>query len=179
MYVSLGQAVLALDPGVPPNEPWFEERDAGSVHYKAAHPSKQVYLKGAMVGWKIRAGEMAGPTEIVTLTPYNESTGPRDPGDGFRWIEERVIGGRGIIMIPPPEWSPGAGTDLMRMTTGSTTLYATEDRKELADHAAPGAGGFVLYEPKAGWSSALGRWVLPALFAAAAATGAVVVSLHR
>lgn len=184
MYVGMGQARVAQ--AVNPDE-FFEQRTApNGTRYKAARPHMTTYLKGAMVGWQVRQSSTDGRSDLATLTPYNESTGPRDPGDGFRWIEERWLLGRGIIMIPPAEWVPGGGTDLMRMTTGTTKLIATESLGELDEHAAIGKDGFVLYDPKVGWTVAgtkpIGKaslWPYAVLFAAAAIGGGALLGLRR
>lgn len=183
MYVGMGQARVAAAV----NPDFFEERTApNGTPYKAARPHMTTYLKSAMVGWQVRQASTAGGSDLATLTPYNESTGPRDPGDGFRWIEERWLRGRGIIMIPPVEWVPGGAVDLMRMTTGTTKLIATESLGELEAHAAVGKDGFVLYDPKNGWAVAApgapiksSIWPYAALFAVAAIAGGAILGLRR
>lgn len=153
-----------LTPADPTSDPlFFKEREAAGVRYRGVQPLIVMPFKSAMVGWKVRSG--AEPdvidldvTESAELTPYNESTGPRDPGDGFRWVDQRWQQGRGILVVPPANWQPG--DDIMRATAGNVTLIASEDAAELARVAstsAPGRG-FVLYEPRNGWQ---GRAITP------------------
>lgn len=185
MSYSMGQ-VATFVPGQPPLHwiapqlapAFYEERQAAGVRYRAARPELVMPMKAAMVGWHVREG--ADPdiidttvTETALLTPYNESTGPRDPGNGFRWVDKRWETGRGIVMIPPATWQPG--DDLMRATSGEVRLIATENAAEMAQVAGMDAPGtaFVLYDPKSGWgggheqpdgpapSGKLPKWVVP------------------
>lgn len=161
-----------IQPQVQPTWPrqerpsFYDERDAAGIRYRAAFPQYVMPIKAAMVGWEVRSG--ADPdvvdmdiVETADLTPYNESTGPRDPGNGFRWIENRWLQGRGVIVIPPADWRPGMdpfqdAADLMRATTGNVRVIATERAADLMQFAAtssPGSG-FVLYDPRNGWEGA-------------------------
>jgi hypothetical protein len=197
MY-SMGQAFaqplapLNLVPGGSPvpHVGFYEDREGAAGTYRGVSTLFVMPFKAAMVGWKVREG--ADPnvidldaTETADLTPYNESTGPRDPGDGFRWIENRWQQGRGILVVPPATWQPG--DDIMRATTGNVHLVASEDvrdRDKIASAASPG-GGFVLYEPRSGewkgeWAQQppepdgkLPKWVVPV----GAGAAAIVIGL--
>lgn len=193
----MGQVAMPQPPlHIRPRTPRFvEERHSDGLRYRAAPQSLVLPVKGALVGWKVRSGADADTidmdvTETAELTPYNESTGPRDPGDGFRWVEKRIVQGRGIVVVPPAGWTPA--DDLMRMTTGTVSLMATENASDMlavAGADVPGTG-FVLSEPAQGWSaeqppspgpgakSASWKWLLPA--GALVAVGALAyVGLRR
>lgn len=174
------------DDAVPVPAPSFlDTKEALGVKYQAANDASRSNIKGAYVGWKVRSTNLLHhtdediervKTEIAKLTPYVESTGPRDPGDGFRWIDMRATLGRGIIVIPPVGWTPAV--DLMRMTTGDSTLIATEDINQVRDNAGPGKPGFVLYEPQAGWKQGEGSSVdIPELDKAATKTIVLVAGV--
>lgn len=160
MYVpvaSFGTVVLSEQP-----DP-FHVKEAAGVSYRVANDKFRGNFKGALVGWKVRETALSGfghedapdiekeRTETALMTPYNESTGPRDAGDGFRWVEHRLLAGRGIIIVPPDGWKPE--DDVMRQTTGEITVIATEDFQQVKKHATSDKPGFVLAEPAQGWKN--------------------------
>lgn len=152
MYVALG----ALEP--------FHSAELDGVAFRVANDGFRSAFSGALVGWQVRSGQLLGfghdpvesierdRTEVVMMTPYVESTGPRDPGNGFRWVDNRREIGRGIIIIPPAGWQPE--DDVMRATAGEITAIATEDFGQVRQHASEGKPGFVLVEPAEGWQNA-------------------------
>jgi hypothetical protein len=151
MYVALG----ALDP--------FHVAELNGVTFRVANDGFRSAFSGALVGWQVRSTQLLGfghhdpnveseRTEIVKMTPYVESTGPRDPGNGFRWVDMRRQLGRGIIVIPPLGWTPG--DDIMRATKGELVVVATEDFDQVRQHASGDEPGFVLVEPAQGWKNA-------------------------
>ncbi len=164
---------------------FFEQAEASGVPYRRLAQPSVLPVKGAMVGWKVRSGPSGhdpidfSVTEVAELTPYVEATGPTDPGDGFRWIEKRIVSGRGVIMVPPVGWQPT--DDLMRQTTGAVRLVASERAEDLAQHAHIDSSGFVIVDPQGGWKApassivtpekkALPKWVLPVGIGVAALT---------
>lgn len=201
MSYAMGQVTAApVRPISPPQglPVLFEDRQGpAGLTYRAVAPGKEYVLAGAMVGWKVREGADPDAVDVsvretARLTPYTEATGPRDPGDGYRWILQREALGRGVIMIPPAGYRPG--DDIMRATNGEIQLVATEDAADLA-LARPDAGGFVVYEPAGGWKGAApgpgpepgpgpadkSDWKKPAAYAAVAvvAVGGAYLLLRR
>lgn len=183
MYVALGAS-----------EP-FHTAESNGVTYRVANDGFRSIFSGGLVGWQVRSTQLLGlghtdlnqnaereRTEVVKMTPYVESTGPRDPGNGFRWVDTRRQLGRGVIVIPPIGWSPS--DDIMRATKGELVAIATEDFTQVRQHAAGDEPGFVLVEPAEGWENT-GELVLPAaagapstsslLIAAGVAVGAAAV----
>lgn len=165
----------------PPAEP-FHVNKTGSVSYRVANDQFRSVFKSALVGWKVRSSSVSayghgpevsaayghGPepgdiekerTETATMTPYTESTGPRDPGDGMRWVEYRRQLGRGIVVVPYESFSPD--DDVLRRTTGTIHVFATEDFVAVRDYAAEGKPGFVLIEPAEGWKNTSGTGPFP------------------
>lgn len=131
----------------------FDERQHDGVSYQALPAVLVSPFKSALVGWKVRSQSSGEGSEIATMTPYTESTGPRDPGDGFRWVDTNATMGNGVLIIAPAGFKPG--DDIMRATSGTLTAVATTSAAELSRVCGPAASprGFVLYEPKQGWGS--------------------------
>lgn len=151
MYVSLGATA----------EP-FHTAQAGGVTYNVANDKFRSMFTGGLIGWQVRSSQLLGfghtdpkieteRTEVAKMTPYTESTGPRDPGNAFRWVDNRREIGRGVIVIPPAGWDPSK--DIMHATGGEITAIATEDFAEVREHAADDKPGFVLVEPAQGWDN--------------------------
>ena len=136
--------------------PFFESRSASGVSYEAVVPSRASEFKSGLIGWQVRSEKQVNGSSAATMTPYLESTGPRDPGDGFRWVDTR-LGKSGIIIVPPSGYV--AGEDIMRSTAGELVAIATSSAGLLARFAGPQASprGFVLYEPSDGWQQAAGK----------------------
>jgi hypothetical protein len=158
MYVALG----ATEP--------FHTAELNGVAYRVANDGFRSVFSGALVGWQVRDSQLSGfghhdpniereRTETVRMTPYVESTGPRDPGNGYRWVDMRRQVGRGIIIIPPVGWAPS--DDIMRATKGELVAIATEDFTQVRQHAAGDEPGFVLVEPAEGWQTT-GKSAAPA-----------------
>jgi hypothetical protein len=169
MYVALG----ATEP--------FHTAELNGVTYRVANDGFRSAFSGSLVGWQVRSTQLMGfgddepsgveteRTEVVKMTPYVESTGPRDPGDGFRWVDTRRQLGRGIVIIPPLGWSPT--DDIMRATKGELAAIATEDFAQVPrlDRDEP---GFVLVEPAEGWKNTGKRSLL---IAAGVAVGVAAI----
>lgn len=130
----------------------FETRTHSGVAYVAVKDAAtQNHAHGSLVGWK----SIARDERSAEAEPY-QGTGPTDlTADMYRIVKEWRNAGYGVAVQPPPAWQPGM--DLMRWYEvgdgGHLSAYAV-DRVDVAELvAAPGAGGFVLYEPAAGWKS--------------------------
>jgi hypothetical protein len=151
MYVPLGAAA----------EP-FHTAQAGGVTFNVANDKFRSTFTMSLIGWKVRSSQLLGfghtdpkieteRTEAVEMTPYTESIGPDDPGDGFRWVDIRREVGRGVIIIPPAGWDPSK--DIMHASGGKITAIATEDFAQVKQHCADGKSSFVLVEPAQGWKN--------------------------
>jgi hypothetical protein len=154
MYVGVADVALPEAP--------FSEKDLGGVVYRVASDKLRSSFTMGLVGWKVRDTSFAAfghtdapveleKTESARMTPYNESTGPVDTGDGYRWARDRRDAGRGIVILPPLSWQPSE--DILRSTTGEITAVATENFAEVARHATVDKLGFVLVEPAQGWKN--------------------------
>lgn len=152
-YVQLGQGSSPSRSTTPLPSQALEQRTSGGVSYLALPDLYVSPLKSMLIGWQVRASKKEPAFELAQMTPYVEFTGPRDPGDGFRWVDERRTLGYGIIIVPPAGYSPGQ--DIMRATTGELKAVASSSLAALSAFAAAGASpqGFVLYEPKSGWAA--------------------------
>lgn len=148
MYTAFGHTVEP--PAVLP--PPFIEKSLAGVTYKVASDKERSLFKGNLINWKIRSRRAEGTVEVVEMTPYNESTGPRDPGDGFRWADTNATGGKGVIIVPPVGYEPGSD-NVMRMTDGYLRGVAGDDFSYVRDLAGGDLPGFVLYEPAEGWQN--------------------------
>lgn len=152
MYVAVG---ASPDP--------FQVTEIDGVTFNVANDKFRSVFTGSLIGWHTRSSQLLGlghddvnieteRTEMVKMTPYVESTGPRDLGDGFRWVDMRRTLGRGVIIIPPAGWTPDR--DIMHTTKGEITAIATEDFGQVRKHAAGDVtDGFVLVEPAQGWKN--------------------------
>lgn len=152
-------------------EVFLHDETLGGVTYRVVGETHRSPTKGGLVNWEVRDYQALGHgeetpvaegTEVARMTPYVESTGPRDPGDGFRWVDNRVTLGRGIIIVPPADWSPdGRGGGFMDSTTGELTAISTTDFSQVRQHATTGQRGFVLYPPADGWQNVNGNGTKP------------------
>lgn len=132
----------------------FHVAEVNGVTFRVANDGFRSVFSGALVGWKVRSEPLVGSARVATMTPYVESTGPRDPGDGFRWIDYRRQLGMGVIIIPPAGWKPEDKTwDLSHATTGEIEAIATSDFEQVKQHVAGDGSGFVLVEPAEGWKN--------------------------
>lgn len=176
-----GVGLLGLGQEAPKQYFTFTEKKMGGITLRVIDdPAQKSWFKVTLVGWEITeppsGGQIPGSlTQVhqppaanqVKAVPFIQQSA-QQVGNLFRWVEGKLAEGQGIVVVPPATWVNG--DDLLRWEVGhppaptvakpgNVVAMATTVAAEASQLASPGMHGFVLFEPRDGWTE--GSWATP------------------